>query len=78
MKQMRFVKVTVILPEDLLAECYRFIDEKKVCNLYCLIQLALMQYMHLGRCERTGLLCRGDSPPCEFYEPKKGDEKGGS
>lgn len=76
MRRVKLARITVRLPEDLLTECYRFIGEGRVCCLRHLIEAALMEHMNLGRCERTGLLCRADTPACEFYEPRRVDGGG--
>lgn len=70
MKQVKLVKVSVMLPEDLLSYCYQHCGNCPHDSFNCLVENALMSYLKAGRCGKTGLLCAGDTPACEHYEPK--------
>ncbi len=69
MRLVRFVKVSVTLPEDLLTYCFQHCSGCRLNSLNCLVENALMAYLDLGRCGRTGLLCSRDTPACELCEP---------
>ena len=70
MRQIRLVKVQVMLPEDLLVHCYQHCGRCRLDPLNCLAENALMAFLGVGRCAKTGLLCSRDAPACELYEPK--------
>lgn len=70
MKPIKLVKVSVVLPEDLLSYCYQHCGRCRLDPLNCLIENALMAYLGVGRCEKTGLLCSRDTPACELCEPR--------